>query len=61
MEPDHPDTLTSMANLARIYSEEGEYERTGELDLKSLDLSKKVLGSEHSDTLCSMENLEVAY
>ena len=59
--PEHPDTLTSMGNLARIYSEQGEYERAGELELKALDLSKKVLGSEHPDTLHSIENLARTY
>ena len=33
-----------MSNLARKYSEQKEYERAGELELKALDLSKKCWG-----------------
>ena len=59
--PEHPDTLTSMANLAVTYSGQGKYEEAGELELKVLDLSKKVLGPEHPDTLISMANLVRTY
>ena len=57
----HPSTLTSMANLAVIYSAQGKYEEAGELELKVLDLRKKVLGPEHPDTLTSMANLACTY
>jgi hypothetical protein len=39
--PEHPNTLTSMANLAKTYSDQGKYGEAEELDLKVLDLRKK--------------------
>ena len=57
----HPSTLTSMANLAVIYSAQGKYEEAEELELKALDLHKKVLGPEHPDTLTNQANLASTY
>jgi len=59
--PEHPDTLTSMNNLAVTYSKQGKHNEAGELQLKVLDLCKKVLGTEHPDTLVSMSNLATIY
>ena len=59
--PQHPDTLISMLNLAMTYSHQGKYKKAEELDLKVLDLHKKVLGPEHPHTLTSMNNLAVIY
>jgi len=42
--PEHPDTLTRMASLARTYLDQEKYEQAGKLELKILDLHKKVLG-----------------
>jgi len=55
--PEHPDTLTSMENLATTYSGQGRYEEGREIKLKVLHLCKKVLGSEYPHTLTSMNNL----
>ena len=55
--PEHPDTLTAMANLAVTYSKQGKYDEAEELKLKVLDLSQKVLGPDHPDTFTSMENM----
>ena len=59
--PGHPDTLTSMNNLAVTFSEQGKHEEAEELELKVLDLCKKVLGPEHPHILTSMPNLARTY
>jgi len=59
--PEHPDTLTSMNNLA------GAYQTAGKLDLalplfeETLKLRKAKLGPEHLRTLTSMNNLAMAH
>jgi hypothetical protein len=52
--PEHPDTLTSMANLALTYSSQGRWAEAEQLEAQVLELRKKVLGPEHPDTLMSM-------
>jgi hypothetical protein len=54
---DHPSTLTSMANLASTYSNQGRWKEAEELQAKELETCSKVLGVDHPDTLISMENL----
>jgi CHAT domain-containing protein/Tfp pilus assembly protein PilF len=57
----HPNTLTSINNLALLYESQGRY---GEAELfykDVLQLSKKVLGKEHPDTLISINNLAELY
>ena len=51
--PEHPSTLTSMANLASTYRNQG---RWTEAEYAS-DEFKTVLGPEHPSTLTSMANL----
>ena len=53
--------MTSMANLAIIYSNQGKYGKAEELELKVVDLCNKVLGPEHAQTLTSMANLAITY
>ncbi|KAE8361552.1 purine and uridine phosphorylase [Aspergillus caelatus] len=55
--PEHPDTLTSMANLASTYQNQGRWKEAEELDVQVIELRKQVLGPEHPDTLTSMNNL----
>ncbi|KAF8165745.1 hypothetical protein B0H34DRAFT_251302 [Crassisporium funariophilum] len=52
---EHPDTLTSMGNLATTL-EDGE-----ELQMQVLEIRKRTLGDEHPDTLISMGNLAATY
>ena len=59
--PEHPDTLTSMVNLAATFSNQGKYEEAEELELKVLGVHKKLLGPEHPHTLDSMMNLARTY
>ena len=59
--PEHPDTLTSMQNLAMIYRDQGKYPQAEALNSQILEIRRRVLGLEHSDTLKSMGNLAVVY
>ncbi|KAF4932299.1 Kinesin light chain [Colletotrichum fructicola] len=52
-----PLTLTSMANLASTYSNQGRWKEAEELEVRVMETRKRVLGEEHPDTLTSMYNL----
>jgi hypothetical protein len=54
---EHPDTLTSMNNLALVRSGQGKYKQAEEMNRQALGLSEMVLGKEHPFTLTSMNNL----
>jgi hypothetical protein len=54
---DHPDTLTSMANLASTYWYQGRWDAAEELEVQVMETRKKKLGADHPDTLTSMNNL----
>ena len=54
---EHPDTLTSMDNLAGVLSDQGKYGQAEEMYRQVLGLSETVLGKEYPDTLTSMDNL----
>jgi tetratricopeptide (TPR) repeat protein len=54
---EHPDTLTSIANLASTFRKQGRWKEAEELDLQVIETSKRVLGAEHPDTLSSIANL----
>ena len=54
---DHPDTLTSMANLASTYRSQGRWDKAEKLDVEVMETSKTKRGSDHPDTLSSMNNL----
>jgi hypothetical protein len=58
---EHPSTLTSINNLAIIYSSEGRWKEAEELGVDVMEISKRVLGDEHPDTLTSMANLAVTW
>ncbi len=57
---DHPDTLSSMTNLASTYQEQGRLAEAEELLIQVLKTEKQELGEEHPDTLASMNNLAEA-
>ena len=59
--PEHPDTLTSMNNLANAYRDAGKLDLALPLLEQTLELRKAKLGPEHPDTLSSMGNLAAAY
>ncbi|THV63944.1 hypothetical protein D6D28_10273, partial [Aureobasidium pullulans] len=58
---EHPSTLTSMANLAATYRDQGRWKEGEELEVSVMEARKKVLGDEHPDTLTSMADLAATY
>ena len=58
---DHPDTLTSMGNLALIYQRQGRWKEAEELEVRVMTIRARVLGDEHPDTLMGMGNLASTY
>jgi Tetratricopeptide repeat len=54
---EHPDTLTSMNNLALVLWNQDRLEETSRLEIRVLETRMKLLGSAHPDTLTSMVNL----
>ncbi|KAF9770791.1 hypothetical protein IL306_011602, partial [Fusarium sp. DS 682] len=57
---EHPDTLSSMNNLALALQGQGKYEEAEKMHRQTLEVSNKILGKEHPDTLTSMNNLALA-
>ena len=55
--PEHPDTLTSMSNLALVLDSQGKYEEAEAMNRQTLARREKVLGPEHPDTLTKHEQL----
>ncbi|KAJ0333855.1 hypothetical protein KNSL1_013718 [Colletotrichum chrysophilum] len=58
---EHPSTLTSMANLASTYRNQGRWREAEELLVRMMETSLRVLGEEHPSTLTSMANLASTY
>jgi hypothetical protein len=58
---DHPDTLTSQANLARAYHAAGRFGQAIPLHERTLADRERILGDDHPDTLTSRNNLASAY
>ncbi|KAL8831007.1 MAG: hypothetical protein Q9191_001103 [Dirinaria sp. TL-2023a] len=58
---EHPETLSSMNNLASTYRNQGRWDEAEKLHVQVLKTSKRVLGEEHRDTLTSMGNLALVY
>jgi tetratricopeptide (TPR) repeat protein len=58
---DHPDTLTSIANLASTYWNQGRWKKAEELQVQVLETHKTVLGADHPDTLICINNLAMTY
>ena len=54
---EHPDTLTSVSNLALVLQYQGKYDEAEQIDRRALDGREKALGKEHPDTLISVSNL----
>ncbi|APZ54423.1 Tetratricopeptide repeat-containing protein [Salipiger abyssi] len=61
MGPEHPDTLTSVNNLAVLYRSTGRYGEAEPLYRRALEARERVLGPEHPDTLRSVNNLAALY
>jgi hypothetical protein len=58
---DHPDTLTSIANLASTFWNQGRWDAAEELDMQVMKTRKKKLSVDHPSTLTSMANLASTY
>jgi hypothetical protein len=58
---EHPDTLTSMGNLASSYRTQGRWEEAEELEKRVAAIKTISLGAEHNDALTSMANLASTY
>ena len=54
---DHPDTLTSMGNLALTYNKQGRWDEAETLGVQVMETSKAKLEADHPDALASMNNL----
>ena len=50
-----------MADLASTYKNQGRWNEAEQLEVQVLDMRKKLIGEEHSDTLTSMANLASTY
>jgi tetratricopeptide (TPR) repeat protein len=58
---DHPDTLSSIANLASTYSNQGRWNEAEKLQVDVMNARKTKLGLDHLQTLTSMDNLASTY
>jgi tetratricopeptide (TPR) repeat protein len=58
---DHPHTISTMNNLANLYSDQGKYEAAEPLYVKCLEKMKVKLGDDHPNTIASMGNLANLY
>jgi len=54
---EHPNTLDSMSNLARVLGRQGKYSEAGQMHWQTLKLREMVLGREHPNTFDSMNAL----
>ena len=59
--PEHPNTATSLNNLAELYRNMGAYDKAEPLYRRSLAIREKVLGPDHPDTAQSLNNLGLLY
>ena len=55
---EHPDTATSLNNLAGLYRAQGRYGDAEPLVRRALAIAEKVLGAEHPTTVLFRSNLE---
>jgi len=57
----HPDTATSLNNLAALYYSQGRYGEAEPLYVQALEICKAELGARHPDTATSLNNLAALY
>ena len=51
---EHPNTLTSVSNLASVLGRQGKYDEAEQMNRRALAGREQVLGAEHPDTLTSV-------
>ncbi|KAL7269137.1 hypothetical protein RUND412_008210 [Rhizina undulata] len=54
---DHPDTLNTVNNMARVFSHQGQYDEALKLHQQALVAREKTLGKDHSDTVKTVDNI----
>jgi len=59
--PDHPDTASSLNNLASLYIRRGIYSKAEPLFIRALAIREKALGHDHLETAISLHNLAFLY
>ena len=59
--PDHPDTATSLNNLALLHNSQGLYTKAEPLFIRALAIFEKTLGPDHPDTAKSINNLALLH
>ncbi|MGB3759735.1 MAG: tetratricopeptide repeat protein [Rivularia sp. (in: cyanobacteria)] len=57
----HPDTATSLNNLANLYLHQGKYEQAEPLYIQTLELRKQFFGENHPNYAESLNNLALLY
>ena len=57
--PEHPDTATSLNNLALLLQDQGDLAGARPLFERALAICEKALGPEHPDTATSLNNLAI--
>jgi hypothetical protein len=50
-----------MALLAVTYGQQGRWKETEKLDFEVMEMRKRILGTEHPDTLASVANFEISH
>ena len=58
LKEEHPSTLTSMANLASTYRNQGRWDEAIELIQVVVNLRTKTIGPNHPDTLVAVDLLD---
>ena len=58
---EHPDTATSLNNLAGLYQSQGKYSEAEPLYVRALQIRERQLGAEHPQTARSLNNLAFLY
>ena len=56
--PSHPDTATSLNNLAVLYAYQGDFDRALPLIERALVIRVRALGAQHPDTIQTQQSLE---
>ncbi|KAK4164409.1 hypothetical protein QBC43DRAFT_262507 [Cladorrhinum sp. PSN259] len=57
----HPDTISSISNLATTYHAQGRYDEADLIYIKVLELRREVLGEKHPHTISTMAFLAATY
>ena len=56
---DHPNTASSLNNLAALYCVQGRYAEAAQMYKEAVEIMERVLGVEHPNTKVARENYEM--